>query len=323
MKKLLSALLACGMILTGCGSTTSTTDKSKVKIGVIQYMQHDALDAAYKGFKQALVKAGYKASNITYKNASGESSNCETIADQLVNDGNDLIYAIATPAAQAVAKKTKDIPIVVCAVTDPASAKIVKTNKKPGNNVTGASDLTPVAEQIKLLKQLLPNAKTVAIMYAGNESNSEYQANIAKKEITKNGLKYIVKTVSDSNDIQAVTDSIVGKADAVYIPTDNLLASNMPTVVQTTNANKIPVIVGEEGMAKKGGLATYGINYLNLGKLAGQQAVKILEGKSKPATMPIEYLSASDCVLTINKTEVTKLGVTVPASLDKKATYVK
>ena len=152
MKKFVCGLMAVGLALTGCGSQSSTKDKADVKVGVIQYIQHDALDASYKGFKDTLVKAGYKASNITLKNASGENSNCETIAESLVNDGNDLIYAIATPAAQAVVKKTKDIPVVVSAVTDPAGSKLVKSNKKPGGNVTGASDLTPVKEQIKLLK---------------------------------------------------------------------------------------------------------------------------------------------------------------------------
>ena len=311
MKKFVCGLMAVGLALTGCGSQSSTKDKADVKIGVIQYMQHDALDASYKGFKDTLVKAGYKASNITLKNASGENSNCETIAESLVNDGNDLIYAIATPAAQAVVKKTKDIPVVVSAVTDPAGSKLVKSNKKPGGNVTGASDLTPVKEQIKLLKQIMPNAKTVAVMYAGNESNSEIQGKMA-----------VVKTVSESNEIQSVTDSIVGKADALYIPTDNLLASNIPAVVKVTDQAKIPLIVGEEGMCTKGGLATYGIDYYNLGSIAGKQAIKILTGKGNPATMPIEYLKASDCKLKVNKAQMEKLGIKVPQEVLDKAELI-
>lgn len=322
MKKFVCGLMAVGLALTGCGSQSSTKDKADVKIGVIQYMQHDALDASYKGFKDTLVKAGYKASNITIKNASGENSNCETIAESLVNDGNDLIYAIATPAAQAVVKKTKDIPVVVSAVTDPAGSKLVKSNKKPGGNVTGASDLTPVKEQIKLLKQIMPNAKTVAVMYAGNESNSEIQGKMAVKEIKAQGMTPLVKTVSESNEIQSVTDSIVGKAVALYIPTDNLLASNIPAVVKVTDQAKIPVIVGEEGMCTKGGLATYGIDYYNLGSIAGKQAIKILTGKGKPATMPIEYLKASDCKLKVNKAQMEKLGIKVPQEVLDKAELI-
>ena len=313
MKKFVCGLMAAGLALTGCGSQSSTKDKADVKIGVIQYMQHDALDASYKGFKDALVKAGYKESNITLKNASAES---------LVNDGNDLIYAIATPAAQAVVKKTKDIPVVVSAVTDPAGSKLVKSNEKPGGNVTGASDLTPVKEQIKLLKQIMPNAKTVAVMYAGNESNSEIQGKMAVKEIKNQGMTPLVKTVSESNEIQSVTDSIVGKADALYIPTDNLLASNIPAVVKVTDQAKIPVIVGEEGMCTKGGLATYGIDYYNLGSIAGKQAIKILTGKGKPATMPIEYLKASDCKLKVNKAQMEKLGITIPQEVLDKAELI-
>ncbi len=306
MKKVLSGLLVAGLMLTGCGGGSATKSKSDVKISVIQYMQHDALDATLKGFKDELAKNGYNKDKIVVKNASGDASNCETIAEQLVNSNPDLIYAIATPAAQAVAKKTQDIPVVVSAVTDPASAKLVKSNKKPGTNVTGASDLTPVADQMKLLKQLLPNAKNVAIMYTGSEANSEFQA--------------IRKTVSDSNDIQSVAQSI--KADAVYVPTDNLLAANIPAVTQILDEAGIPLICGEKGMVEAGGLATYGIDYTNLGKMAGKMAVKILSGKGKAATMPIEYQSAKDSKLTINSEKVEKLKVTIPDSLKTKAEFV-
>jgi putative ABC transport system substrate-binding protein len=318
MKKVLSILLVLGLVLTGCNSS-SKKDKKDVKIAVLQYMPHAALDAAYKGFKDKLVKEGYSAKNITLKNAQGEISNCETIAEQMVNESPDLIYAIATPAAQTIAKKTKDIPVVVSAVTDPETSKLVKSNKKPGNNITGTSDLTPVKDQIKLLKSLLPNAKEVAVLYTGSESNSEIQAKIAVKEAKANGLNVVEKTVSDSNDIDAVARSI--KSDVVYIPTDNLLAANVPTVTQALNENNIPLICGEEAMVKNGGLATYGIDYYKLGQKSGEMAVKILKGAT-PATMPIEYLDSNDCQLTINKTQVSRFKVSVPADLEKKANYV-
>ena len=188
--------------------------------------------------------------------------------------------------------------------------------------MTGASDLTPVKEQIRLLKQIMPNAKTVAVMYAGNESNSEIQGKMAVKEIKDQGMTPLVKTVSESNEIQSVTDSIVGNADALYIPTDNLLASNIPAVVKVTDQAKIPVIVGEEGMCAKGGLATYGIDYYNLGSIAGKQAIKILTGKGKPATMPIEYLKASDCKLKVNKAQMEKLGIKVSQKVLDKAELI-
>ena len=271
MKKLTIGLLALGLMLTGCGTGNSSSKKtakdlSKAKVGVIQLMQHEALDASYKGFKDALLKAGVKEDNIDYQVA-GDQANCATVADKLVNDGNDLIYAIATPAAQAAYAASKDIPIIGCAITDYASAGLVKSNEKPGGNVTGASDLTPIQEQFDLMKQLLPKAKKVAIMYNGSEDNSIFQGNLAQKATKDKGLEAKVYKVSDSNDIQAVTSQVVNDGvDVVYIPTDNLLATYMSSVEAITSQAKIPCIVGEEGMCKAGGFATYGINYTNLGK---------------------------------------------------------
>lgn len=329
MKKLAVSILALGLMLTGCGSNDKTSQSgskelSEAKIGVIQYAEHPALDAAYKGFKDALIKAGVKEANIDYQNASNDPSNCTTIAEKLVNDGNDLIYAVATPAAQAVAGKTTSIPIVLSAVTDPASAGLAKTNEAPGGNVTGASDLTPIAEQMKLLKQLLPNAKKIAIMYCGAESNSEFQGKIAEAEAKKNGLEYITKTVADSNDIQAVTNAVVGeKVDAVYIPTDNLLAQYMSSVSQITNAAKIPCIVGEEGMTKNGGFATYGLSYENLGKLAAEQAISILKGEKTAGETPIGYLKAEDCKLIISRKVAKECGITIDEANFKGATFIE
>src|SRR5574344_2326482 len=204
-------LLICGLL-----SLTSCSKSNKIKIGVIQLVEHQALDASYQGFVDGLKEAGYiDGENITidYQNAQGEQANCQTIAQKLVNDRDDLILAIATPAAQAVANLTKKIPILVTAVTDPESAKLVKSNSKPDTNVSGTSDLTPVEKQIELLKKILPNAKTVGLMYCSSEQNSIFQINIAKSACDKNGLKYIEGTVSNSNEIQQVTQSLVGKVD--------------------------------------------------------------------------------------------------------------
>ncbi|MDD8049561.1 MAG: ABC transporter substrate-binding protein [Thomasclavelia sp.] len=326
MKKLLSIMVVCLMVVGLCGCSSSSDDKT-LHIGVIQYAQHPALDASYKGFIAKLKKLGYSTKKgnlkVDYKNASGDLSNCSTIAEKFVNDNVDLIYAIATPAAQAAANKTSDIPIVCCAVTDPKSSKLVKSNKKPGTNVTGASDLNPVAKQIDLLTKLVPTAKKIGIMYCGSESNSIYQAKLAAKQIKKMGLTSQEATVSESNQIQQVTESLVGKVDAIYVPTDNLLADGMTTLSNVTNQNKIPVITGEENMVGNGGLATYGINYNKLGNIAGKQAYDILVKDKKVSEMAIQYLPAKDCTLTINKTTVKAIGITVPTDLDKDATYVE
>ena len=291
-----------------------------VKVGVIQLAEHPALDQSYQGFVDALKEGGYeegKNLELDFNNAQGDTSNCETIANKLVNNKNDLILAIATPAAQAVAGKTKDIPILATAVTDFAAAGLVDSNEKPGTNVSGSSNLTPVEDQIKLLKELLPDAKKVGIMYCSSEDNSIIQADLAKKVCEEQGLEYTEYTVSDSSMLQSVAESMIGKVDAVYIPTDNLLAEGMSTVTMITNANNLPCIVGEEGMVTNGGLATYGIDYYALGKLAGKQAVEILKNGADVSEMPIEYINAENCKLSVNSEAAKELGVSLDAIMDK------
>ncbi len=321
--KILCALLIAAS-LVGCSAkkeeATTTTEKKKVTIGAIQYVEHVALDQATQGFKDGLKDNGYvEGDNLTidFQNAQGDASNCETIANKFANAKVDLIFANATPAAQAVAQKTKDIPIIITSVTDPESSGLVKSNKLPETNVSGTSDLTPIKEQLDLLVQLVPNAKTIAVMYCGAEENSIIQADIAKKYIETLGLKYVEATVSDSNVIQSVTESLVGKVDAIYIPTDNLLAEGMANVAQVTNVNKIPVITGEAGMAKAGGLGSYAIDYYNLGYKSGVMAANVLNGEDV-SKMPIEYLPEADCKLTINKTTADQIGLVIDkAILDK------
>lgn len=291
-------------------SAEKTADGKEFKIGVLQLVQHNALDEANKGFIKALDDAGLPYT-VDQQNASGDQPTCQTIASKLVNDGDDLILAIATPAAQAVAGATSDIPVLVTAVTDPAGSDLVESNEAPGGNVSGTSDLTPVKEQIDLLQKILPDAKTVGILYCTAESNSEIQANMAKEAIEAAGMKAVDYTVSSTNEIQTVVNSMVGKVDAIYAPTDNTIASGMATVSMVANDNGIPIICGEEGMVKAGGLATYGINYYELGYLTGQQAVKILAEGEDISKMPIQYQSIDQCKLTVNKETAEKLGMDV------------
>jgi putative ABC transport system substrate-binding protein len=309
---LAACLLASSLLVLSCGN-----DSSKVKkIGVVQLVEHSALDASYKGFVDGLKDAGYedgKNIKIDFQNAQGEQANCSTIAQKLINDKSDLILAIATPAAQAVANLTKKIPILVTAVTDPATAKLVASNEAPGGNVSGTSDLNPVEAQIELLKKLVPAAKTIGFIYCSSEQNSKFQIDLAKQAADKLGLKYVETTVSNSNEIQQVTQSLVGKVQAVYAPTDNMIASGIPTVTGVLTPAKIPLICGEEGMVKAGGLATYGVNYYELGKQTAAMAVAILKDGKKPADMPIQYLK--NCDFTVNEEVAAKLGVAIPAEL--------
>ncbi|MTK08775.1 MAG: ABC transporter substrate-binding protein [Hungatella sp.] len=289
-------------------AAAKTADGKQYKIGVLQLVQHTALDASNKGFIKALDDAGLNYT-VDQQNASGDQPTCQTIASKLVNDGDDLILAIATPAAQAVAGATSEIPVLITAVTDPAASDLVESNEVPGGNITGTSDLTPVKEQISLLKKILPDAKTVGVLYCTAESNSEIQAKMAKEAIEAAGMTAVDYTVSSSNEIQTVVTSMVGKVDAIYAPTDNTIAAGMTTVAMIANENKIPTICGEEGMVKAGGLATYGIDYYELGYLTGKQAVKILTEGADVAKMPIEYLPLEKCKLSVNEETAKTLGI--------------
>lgn len=300
-------------------SLLSCKKTSQIKIGVLQLIEHNALDSAYKGFVDGLKEAGYEDGKniiIDYQNAQGEQANCITIGQKFINDKSDLILAIATPAAQAIANMTKDIPILITAVTDPADSKLVADNNAPGGNVTGTSDLTPVEAQIELLKEMIPNVKTVGLLYCSSEQNSVFQINIAKKKLDAMGIKYIDIAISNLNEIQQVIQNVIGKVEAIYTPTDNMIANGMATVALMTEPAKLPVICGEGGMTMLGGTATYGINYYELGKLTSTQAVSILKGDKKTAEMPIEYLQKFDLVVNTNMIE--SIGLTIPESLYNK-----
>lgn len=280
------------------------------KVGVIQLVQHVALDKTNEGFVQALADAGLNV-EIDQQNASGDQATCLTIAETLVNNENDLIFAIATPAAQAVAGLTDSIPILCSAVTDPAASGLVESNEAPNCNVSGTSDLTPVKEQIDLMQQILPETKSVGLLYCSAEANSVIQTDMAKEALDAANISYKDYTVSNSNEIQTVVESMVGNVDCIYAPTDNMIAAGMATVAMVATENGIPVICGEEGMVDAGGLATYGIDYYQLGYMAGEQAVDILVNGADISTMPIGYLPADKCELSVNEETAEALGIDV------------
>lgn len=303
---------------SGTGDASSGSDDAVYKIGIIEYADHPALDASVKGFEDYMEENNVGV-DIDFKSAQGEQANCTTIAQTFVNDKVDLIYAVATPAAQATANATKEIPIVTSAVTDLETADLVESNEKPNTNVTGASDLNPIEAQMDLLKQILPDAKKVAIMYCNAEENSRFQAKKAEEVLDKLGIQYEEATVTETNQIQQVVESLNGKVDAIYIPTDNMLAKAMPTVTQAANDINLPCIVGEEGMVEQGGLATYGIDYYQLGRMAAEQAEAILKGEKKPQDTPVVFQTADECTLAINSETAKKLGITFPEEIAKDA----
>lgn len=301
---LLTAIMAMSL-LAGCGAANDT-----YQIGVLQLTQHAALDAANEGFIAALDASGIKY-EVDQQNASGDSSTCVTVADKFVNDGKDLIYTIATPAAQAVAGATSDIPVVGSAITDYVEAGLVNSNDAPGGNVTGSSDMNPIDAQLDLLIQLVPAAKTVGVFYSADEDNSILQANLFTTAAEAKGLTVEKFTISNSNEIQTVVQSMEGKIDACWIPTDNKLAAGMATVAMIANEIKLPIIAGESNMVTEGALATYGLDYYQLGYLAGEMAVDILKNGKKPADMPIQFLPADKCELAVNEETAKAIGIDV------------
>ena len=258
---------------------------------------------------------------INYKSASSDPNNCPTIADTLINDGSELILAIATPSALAIKQKTSTIPVLITAVTDPADSDIVADNNVPGGNITGTSDLNPVAKQIELLTQILPEAKTVAVLYCSSEPNSKIQYDLAKAAIESQGLTCVEKTVSGIDEAPLAITSLKGTADAIYIPTDNTLADGMNAVTQAANSVQLPTIVGEKGMVMDGGLASYSLDYYELGKQTAQMAVEILNG-ADPSTMAIQYLDEAKLELVVNTETAAACGITIPESVLSQATVL-
>ena len=323
-KTALAAVAAAAVFaLSGCGeekSAPSAQTGGSVTVGLVQLVEHPALDEANRGIVDALKD---RKLNVEFdqQNAQADQSNLGNIAQRFVSQKYPLIFAIATPAAQVVANATDKTPIVATAVTDFEVAKLVKSNQKPDTNVTGSSDLNPVAEQVRLMLEIFPSAKRIGTIYNSSEINSQFQAQILKNELQKRNLELVEFTVSSVNDVQQTAQSMIGKVDVIYVPTDNIIASAMPVLTKITNAAKIAVIVGEEGLLKGGGLATVGVNYYNLGRIAGEMGADILEGKSQPQTMAIRYQTEFKSKINVNVAE--QLGITIPASVSKNAELVR
>ncbi len=314
--KKMSLIVAVMMLVSSLFGCSNAKDSDKVTVGIIQYTAHVALDAAREGFIAALKDNNFvdgQNLEIDFQNAQADQSNLSTISDRFVSNQVDLVLAIATPAAQSIAGKTKDIPILGTAITDYEGAKLVDSNEKPGGNVTGTSDMNPIKEQIDLLVKLAPDAKTVGVLYTSSEDNSIIQAKLAKEAIENLGLAYVEATVTNSNDVQQATQSIVEQCDAIYVPTDNVFASSMPIVHGVTSASQTPVIAGESGMVENGALATLGINYYDLGYQTGLMAVEVLNGKAKPADMPVKTSEKFDFM--INGTVAEEIGLKIPDDL--------
>lgn len=316
MKNVLKRFTRLGLALTltaGMAMAAQVEAAKTFNVGVCQLVEHGALDAANRGFVDGLAKAGFKEGvnlKIDQQNAQADQSNLANIAHRFVSNRVDLICAIATPAAQTIANATDEIPIVGTAITDYVVAKLAKTNEKPGANVTGTTDMNPVEEQLKMLVKFVPNMKTVGTIYSSSEVNSQLQVEILKAAAAKLGLQVKEATVSTVNDIQQAARSLVGKVEGIYVPTDNVLASAVPTLLSITDEEKIPVVGGEGSFVEAGCLGSLGIDYYTLGVQTGMMAADILKGKAKPATMAIQ--GQKECAVVVNAKALKTLGLKLP-----------
>lgn len=314
MKKTLIGLLTVTMaalLLVGCSNSASGSSKN-LNVGILQIVPHGSLDVARKGFKEELnkeVKQHDKSIkvNYNYQNAQGDQSNLNSMAQQLTQKKNDLILGIATPSAQALAKKTKSTPIVVTAVTNLESAGLIKNDAKPGTNVTGTKDLGPVDKQVKLLTSLTKSNKPIGVMYNSSEENSVLQIKMVKKYAKNHNLKLNIVSVTSTNDVASALSGMADKVSGIYLPTDNLMASSMKTIGKKAREAKLPVVTGSIEMAEDGGTATYGINYKDLGKQTAKMAYKILIDKKKPQDMPVE--TSHTLRLYVNKDNAKAVGI--------------
>jgi putative ABC transport system substrate-binding protein len=322
VKRLVILILSFSLLLIGVTACSGMTSGKVFKIGISQLAEHPALDSAREGFIEALKEAGYedgKNIKIEYQNAQGDVNNAQTIARKFTDENVDMILAIATQAAQAAANVTKEIPILITAVTDPVTVGLAESLDKPGKNVTGTTDINPVDEQIKLVKELVPQAERVGILYNSGEINSKIQVDIAKEIVEDLGMTLVEAAVSNSNEVSQATQSLMGRVDAIYVPTDNTIVSSIGAVIKAANENNIPVIGSERGQVDAGAVATKGIDYRELGKQTGQIAVEVIKGK-KPQDTPIQ--KPKTVTLIINKKAAETIGLAIPEEILSKAEEV-
>lgn len=332
MKRFTSKLTAMLMVImllvtaAGCSSASQDADKApaddKIKIGIVQIVEHPSLNTIRESFVAQLAENGYKDGDnviIDYDNAQGDQTNLKAICQKFANNDYDMIVAIATPSAQAAVGETKKIPVVFSACTDPLGSGLVNSLEKPGGNVTGTSDAISAEKIMELAQRITPGIKTIGALYNSGETNSIAVINNLKEYAKKNGMTVVEGTVTNSSEVQQAAASLAGKVDAIFSPIDNTVASAMPVVTKVANQAKVPVYVGADSMVKDGGLATYGINYEILGQETANMATEILNGKN-PGDIPV--MTMTDMDIYLNKSTAAAIGVTIPDDVAKEAVQI-
>jgi putative tryptophan/tyrosine transport system substrate-binding protein len=312
---LAATLLGCN---SGQPSGPSKAQKQKF-VAVTQIVEHPALDATRDGLQDELVEAGLKAGETLkweWQSAQGNPATAAQIASKFVGENPDVIVAIATPSAQAAVAATKDIAIVFSAITDPVGAKLVSNWEKPGGNVTGVSDLAPIDKHLALMQEITPKAKRIGVLYNAGEANSISAIAELKKEAPDRGMTIVDATASNSSGVLTAARSLVGKVDAIYIPTDNTIVSALEAVLQVGADNQIPVYAGDNDSVTRGAIASLGFNYYDVGRQTGKIVLQILNGQN-PGEIPVQ--SPQKLELYLNPKAAAAMGVTIPETVKAKA----
>lgn len=304
-KKSLIILVVITLLLTACGDSGKSSDGEVLKIGILQFTQHPALDSAREGFEAAF--ADREDVELVYQNAQASIPNIQSITNKFIRDEVDLIFAIATPVAQGIKNINDDIPVVFTAITDPVEAKIVDSWESSGNNFTGTSDEAPIEEQLELFKQIDENIETIGFIYSTNEANSQIQLDMINEIAPSMGLKVEAMGISDINELAKATDSLISRVDAIYTPADNMIASGINVVAQKAIEAKIPTVAAEGAHVENGILITKGINYFDLGGQSADMVDKILFEGVEPTDLPIE--KSNNIEIEVNEVTLEKLGL--------------
>lgn len=318
----LTVMVVVALFLTQKEQNNSTNSTEKVKIGVLQFVTHDSLDEIYKGIKAGLEEGGYTTTenlSIDFMNAEGDQSQVQTMSKKLVDNGNELLIGIATPAAQGLANATTELPIIMGAVTDPVGANLVTDLKNPGGNITGVSDQTPVADTVSLIKEITPDAKTIGVLYSSNEDNSKIQVAEFKAAAEEAGYTVLEYAVASSNELASTVEVASSKVDAFFTPVDNTVASAFSTVVSVANKSKTPIFTSVEDMVEGGGIASVTLNQYDLGVATGKMAAKILDG-ANPADTPVQIFNEGTVV--VNQKVAKELGITLSDDVINQASKV-
>lgn len=318
----LTVMVVVALFLTQKEQNNSTNSTEKVKIGVLQFVTHDSLDEIYKGIKAGLEEGGYTTTenlSIDFMNAEGDQSQVQTMSKKLVDNGNELLIGIATPAAQGLANATTELPIIMGAVTDPVGANLVTDLKNPGGNITGVSDQTPVADTVSLIKEITPEAKTIGVLYSSNEDNSKIQVAEFKAAAEEAGYTVLEYAVASSNELASTVEVASSKVDALFTPVDNTVASAFSTVVSVANKSKTPIFTSVEDMVEGGGIASVTLSQYDLGVATGKMTAKILDG-ANPADTPVQIFNEGTVV--VNQKVAKELGITLSDDVINQASKV-